>query len=68
LEKKELMLVVPIGEAMAARSIGRERRAASDAGRWPAVEDPEREALDMAATAAPRVTAATWAARAAARV
>jgi hypothetical protein len=65
LEKKEPMLIVPIGGAMAAWSIGRERRAASDAGRWPAVEDPEMAALDMAATAAARVTAAT---RAAARV
>jgi hypothetical protein len=69
LEKKEPMLIVPTGGAIAAWSIGRERRAASDAGRWPAVEDPEREALDMAATEAPRVTTArVWAARAAARV
>jgi hypothetical protein len=68
LEKKEPMLVVPIGEAMAAGSIGRERRAASDAGRWPAVEDPERAALDMTATTTARVAAATRAARAAARV
>jgi hypothetical protein len=32
------------------------------------LEDPEVAALNMAATAAARVTAATWAARAAARV
>jgi hypothetical protein len=48
LEKKEPTLLVPIGgDCMAAESIGRERRAASEAERY-----PEAAAHAMAAAAA----------------